>query len=91
MKCDTCSLDKPHMRGAIINGKYGQHCLDCLGEEQRGASGQSAAAARDKDREDNAADLVQPWDAKGKANRDFARLYPDQAKEMFSESELKEL
>jgi hypothetical protein len=34
---------------------------------------------------------VQPWLADGRPNREFHRLYPNEAKEMFSEEELQEM
>jgi hypothetical protein len=43
---------------------------------------------RDRDREEHAADMIQPWDRNGKPNREFINKYPEQSKEMFSEKEL---
>ena len=38
-----------------------------------------------------AQDTVQPWDANGKPNVEFFRLYPESAAKQFSASEIEEL
>jgi len=46
--------------------------------------------SRDRDREDNARDLLQPRDRLGKPNKEFIKEYPQQSKEIFTKKELKE-
>ena len=85
--CDGCGNDRP-TTGAIIKGKYGQFCRECRSNAHRPQSTGFAQWSRDRDREDNAKDLIQPWDRNGKPNRDFIREYPEQAQDMFTKEEL---
>lgn len=75
--------------GAILDGRFGQACRSCRTAAGRGAGGQSAQWHRDRDREDNQRDLIQPW-VNGKPNTEFIREYPEYAAENFTEDELKE-
>lgn len=86
--CDGCT-QKRETTGAIIKGKYGQYCRDCRTLANRTQSSGFAQWSRERDREDNSRDLIQPWDRNGVPNRDFIREYPDEAKQMFTEEELK--
>lgn len=87
--CDSCGLEGYKTRGAIINGIFGQYCQDCRNQMKRTVASGHAQWSRRRDREDNARDLIQPYDRRGNPNRDFIREYPEQSKEMFSEEELK--
>lgn len=86
--CDSCQ-SKPGIRNGVLEGKFGFYCSPCLSGQT--SSGQSAQWLRDRDSEDHREDLVQPWHPDGSANSEFYRLYPDEAKEMFSEEELEEM
>lgn len=88
MICDSCTLDKQHLHGAIINGKYGQYCSECLQKVSRQASAGSAQYSRDRDRDDHQVDMLQPWDGRGKPSTEFIRHYPDEAKDIFTQEEL---
>ena len=79
---------------AVADGKYYPDiCLACLSELRGDVSFSSAAAGFDRRRqwEDYAQDTVQPWDAAGKPNVEFFRLYPESAKKQFSKAEIEEL
>jgi hypothetical protein len=89
MSCDFCLADT-ETTGAILNGTYGQACRQCRTKAKRISSGLNAQWLRDRDREDNQRDLLQPW-INGKINVEFARNYPEQAKEMYTKEELKEV
>jgi hypothetical protein len=86
--CDWCKRTT-ETTGAILGGKYGQACRECRNKYSRQANGQSAQWYRDRDREDNAKDMLQPF-INGKPNTEFIRAYPEQAKDMYNEKELKE-
>lgn len=43
---------------------------------------------RGRDLEDHQFDLAQPYNSDGSINVDFARVYPDKAKAIFSDDEL---
>lgn len=87
MICDRCGNDAKDMRGAIIQGLYGQYCIVCTGEQERSASAQSASYDRDRDRETHAKDLLQPW-VNGEPSREFIRNYPESAQDMYTKEEL---
>lgn len=90
MTCDSCHLEKKHLIGAIIKGKYGQYCQACIDGVKRHATGSSAQYQRDRERDAHQADMLQPWDAKGKPNTEFIRHYPDESKDMFTQEELEQ-
>lgn len=90
MMCDGCHNDNLATTGAIINGKYGQYCLNCRSNNNRQASAGSAQHSRDRDREINKRDLLQPWDGKGNPSKDFIREYPEEAHDMFSQEQLEQ-
>ena len=78
------------MTAAIVDGKFGQFCSDCLDGAKRQHHVGSAAHARQVDRDAHQLDMLQPWDAKGTPNREFIRNYPEESKEMFTQEELAE-
>lgn len=90
MKCDGCTNDNRALRGAVVNGKFGQYCATCISGAGRMANTGSAQFSRDKDRSDHEVDMLQPWDPRGNPSTEFIRHYPDEAKEMFSQEELEQ-
>jgi len=88
MICDFCKEDR-ETTGAVLNGKYGQACRRCRTDLKRMDNAGSAQWHRDRDREDNQKDILQPM-INDKPNTEFIRAYPEQAKDMFTDKELKE-
>jgi hypothetical protein len=77
------------MKRAIIDGKYVEKPTD----EQLSANKRfdnNAQYHRDAEREDNYIDLIQPFIG-SRPNPEFAKAYPDRAKDYFTEDELKQL
>ena len=74
----------------VLNEVYYQGvCHNCIAGSFSQPVG-DAKFGRDREREDRAKDIIQPF-VGGKANPEFAKAYPDQAKEMFSKDELKKM
>lgn len=90
MICDSCLQDKKHLVGAVVEGKFGQYCYDCIDNIKRPAHVGSAQYQRDRDRDAHEMDLLQPWDAKGNPNTEFIRRFPEESKDMFSQKELEQ-
>lgn len=86
--CSSCGMKTDHAVNAVIGHKFAAYCPGCVAGNTRQSSAQHAQYSRDRDREDNAQDLLQPWDRHGKPNREFIIHYPEEAKDMFSEKEL---
>jgi len=89
MICDFCGASKP-TTGAVLNGKFGQACKACVYQVSRQAIPGSAQYSRDRDREDNLRDLIQPWTNKGLPNREFILAYPEESKSYFTPSQLEQ-
>lgn len=82
-ECYSCHKEKPNMVTAMINSVYYPLiCRQCLGADE--TSSLAAAHNRYRDYEDNAQDTIQPYDSAGNANPEFLRLYPVQAKRVYS-------
>lgn len=90
MICSGCAIDKPTTTGAVINGNFGQYCIDCRDLSNRQASPASAEYSRERDREDHRKDMLQPRDAKGLPSREFIQAYPNESKNFFTDKEIKE-
>ena len=88
--CHSCLKNKPNTKTAIVNSVYYPHiCSSCLGQDE--ISSNAASYARRRDYEDNAQDTIQPYDAGGNARVEFLRLYPVQARRVYSEEVIEEL
>lgn len=90
MICDLCGLRTGHTKTCVLQGKFGSYCNHCVQGAKRMESVGYANYSRDRDREDNARDLLQPRDRLGKPNKEFIKEYPQQSKEIFTKKELKE-
>ena len=88
--CDECGKEVQKPTVMILDGVFGGYCHTCVAKARRDASPQSAQYHRDRDREEHQRDMLQPW-VNGKVNPEFVRQYPDQAKQQFTEEELKEV
>jgi hypothetical protein len=89
-KCESCGLVKPHLRTAVVGGKYYKHiCTSCIG----GTNLNTMSAGYDRRRgyEDNQQDTIQPYDAAGNANVEFLRMYPEQAAKVFDKATIEQL
>lgn len=90
MKCEVCSNSAD--RSSIIGGRYYKAiCNDCYDKlaDGTGPSSGQAAYDRDRDAEEHEADTRQPY-TDGKADIDFIKLYPETAKKMFSDDEIRQ-
>jgi hypothetical protein len=89
MKCELC--DNKANRSSIINDIYYRAiCMTCYAFLMSGeviSSGQ-AEYNRNRDVEEHEADMIQPWNGDGKPSQEFIHLYPEKAKQMFSDEEL---
>lgn len=95
MRCPKC-----HKREALIHPKFGvMPCAKCQNKDsktniKRAPEFYSATKA-DRvihQRDTNAKDILQPFIGKdNKPNPDFAKAYPDRAKDYFKDSDLKKL
>ena len=86
--CSQCG--RPGGFSAVIaDTYYPDLCTSCLsGLQEPGPSSGQASYNRQRDLEDNAAMLVQPY-KNGKPNEDFRRTYPDKAERYFSDEQLR--
>jgi len=74
-------------RYAIIDGKFVENPTEeQLSDNTRHPD--NANFHREADRDDGYKDMIQPWIG-NKPNPEFIEAYPDRAKEIFSEDELK--
>lgn len=89
MTCDGCGTETA-TTVAVLVGKFGNYGPLCLRQTNRQTATGHAQWSRDRDREDNARDLIQPRDINGIPNKAFIDNYPDESKEMFSSEELKQ-
>lgn len=88
--CNSCLTEKPNTVTAVVNGMYYPRvCHKCLGKDE--TSSNAAGYDRRRGYEDNAQDTVQPYDAAGNARLEFLRLYPVQARRVFSREVVEEL
>lgn len=87
-KCEVCG-DETVIIGAVVNGKYYRCiCHKCLSKSRQISSGH-ADWERGRDLEDHEHEIQQPWNADGTINTRFAKLYPKQAKSLFTDEELR--
>lgn len=92
MKCQLCQNSGE--LSAVVKGKYHTSlCRPCLAGLLGDVTVSSGAQGFDRRRqyEEHAQDVVQPWDAAGKANVEFLRLYPHSAAKQYSPEILEEL
>lgn len=86
MKCLKCNL-RISSRSGIIKGEYYPELCDWCVVSGQGESSGAASYNRQRDLEDHNADMVQPY-AGGLPNPEFVKLYPERARQLFSETEL---
>ena len=89
MLCELCEKN-PSSASAILNGTYYKNiCNDCKLSNNRVSSGH-AVWQRGIDVENHEADIQQPYNSDGSINTRFAKLYPKQAKSLFTPEQLRE-
>lgn len=82
--CESCGKSFINTIVAMVNGKYYKSiCSACIGYSEDEISSNAAGYDRRRGYEDNAQDTVQPYDAVGKPNVEFLRLYPRAAAKVF--------
>ena len=89
-KCELC--DMPSVKASIINDYYYAHlCLACYDMLISGSTVSSGEANynRGRDFEDHLADGRQPY-TDGKPDADFIKLYPETARKLFSDDDMKQ-
>jgi len=84
--CETCKIRTASI-GIIIGDKYHNVCAECK-PLPRVSSGH-ARWSRGIDIEDREADVQQPYNKDGSINTRFAKLYPKQAKALFSDDDIR--
>jgi hypothetical protein len=89
-RCTNCKTNPSSGKSAVIAGKYYPDiCNPCLTNGLR--QPHDAAFMREREREDSAKEIIQPFNADGSVNQDFAYAYPDQAEDMFGKDQLTEV
>lgn len=86
-----CKHENREKISTIIEGKYYSNmCRDCLSSVHSNSSLSSGHQSFERRRtyEDYAQDAVQPYDAMGNPRSEFYRLYPEQAKKIFTPDEI---
>lgn len=89
--CEVCRVDTS-TKASIIDSYYYQYiCNACYAKLTNFASPSSGQASynRSRDVEDNEADMIQPYSG-GKVSAEFIHLYPDRARQLFSQTEIDE-
>lgn len=88
MLCEICAQNSADA-SAIVRGVYYKNiCLFCRMNGNEVSSGH-AVWSRGIDVEDHEADIMQPYNSDGTINTRFAKLYPKQAKALFTEEQLR--
>lgn len=87
MLCTIC-LTKPATNSAIVEGVYYKNVCDSCKSQPNVSSGH-ARWEQTIDAEDHEADIMQPWNADGSINARFTKLYPKQAKHLFTPEEIR--
>lgn len=90
-KCESCGQDTATRTAVIGDRYYKSVCLPCLGRREDGLSSNAAGNERRRQYEDYAQDTIQPYDAAGKPNPEFYRLYPKSAPKVFTKAEIEQV
>lgn len=90
-KCSVCKTNPSELSAVVSGVFYKDLCRDCKALLHKGQSPSSGHARweRSIDAEDHEGDIQQPYNADGTINVKFAKLYPKQAKELFSEEQIR--
>jgi hypothetical protein len=85
--CDAGPHSAALVKAAVVDGKFGDYCMQHISGTARKAGGHAAVFNRDRDAEDHRKDMLQPW-INGKPNGEFIRAYPEEAAEIFNDQAL---
>lgn len=89
MLCEICRQNNGEL-SAVLGGVYHKHvCQVCKSANNQASSGH-ARWSRSIDLEDHEHEVQQPYNADGTINTRFAKLYPEQAKALFSAKEIRD-
>lgn len=80
MKCLSCGLPTTKQKTVIRDGKIVEGCDACLEDSIQSANTLNGNHNRNAQRAEYRKDILQKWQS-----RDYARAFPDQAKELFGE------
>lgn len=84
--CDSCRQNNAEL-GVVLDGVYKKICYSCKPKPQVNSG--HARWSRSLDLEDSEWMIQQPRNADGSINTKFAKLYPDKARMLFNEEELR--
>lgn len=88
MICPICNQPADILRSVVKDGEYfSERCERCMHTNQPTAA-YARKYNRDRDREDHRKSLLQRWEG-DHLDSDFARAYPERAKELFGEDEVR--
>lgn len=86
-KCDSCRKNEG-LLSAVVGGVYYKNICSHCNSKNSGVNSGHARWLRSVDAEDHEAEIQQPYNADGTINIRFAKLYPKQARAVFSDDEL---
>lgn len=85
--CEQCEQlqPAPGFKSGVVDGKYvSRRCAGCFEPHERFRGANDAAYNLEREREDSARDIIQPFLGDGVTpNPDFAHAYPIKAKELY--------
>jgi hypothetical protein len=84
--CESCRKKEAKI-SAVVDGVYKQLCYSCRPKPQVNSG--HARWSRSLDLEDHEWEIQQPYNSDGSINPRFAKLYPEQAKRLFTEEQLR--
>jgi len=92
MICEVCKKPGEHFQSAVVNGEFiSERCDPCFAQYRQSRTANSAAYNLDRQREDFAGDIVQPWLPGGVPNPEFAHRYPKIARGYYTNEQLEDL
>lgn len=86
--CELCKTNQSSCSAVLGAVYYKYVCENCRLANNVVSSGH-AKWSRTIDIEDNEAAVQQPWNADGTINTRFAKLYPEQAKALFTPEQIR--
>lgn len=84
MTCPICNKPATSLKATIVHGEYmTERCSACV-KSFTPPSAYAAKYHRDRMKENHRADMVQRFDG-DKPSKEFARLYPERARQQFGD------